>query len=165
MSGIQRNLDTIERERIHNQLRRDFTYSHLQLLFELIVTLGGIEYLKDFLWDLRLTLKELSLSEFKRAIEREIAIKAHYEGKSRNRGGRRSKIQPLFVALQDWHERAPDSGYYESTAVRFAKQYGSHAAPEVRLSLTSQWRLNKKLQAAGMDPIPWRTYQGVFSNE
>lgn len=129
----------------------------------------GERGLADVLWELEYSTTPvihpqpedkptLSVREIRRALQRERLIKMHYKGKDtwKHRGGRPSKIQPLFEAVKSWMEGNPKrTDLHKRVVERIAMQYGSHAARGVKLSYTSQWRLNKMLQQAGYLLIPW----------
>lgn len=142
--------------------------------FKRVIEKVGVNGMADLLFYLEQALKPLAdlpaltIKEVIRAMDRERKIKKHYEGNTltSQRGGRRSKIKPLFEDVKAMRAELPNrEDLLQYTLIRIAKHHGSHAAPGSRLSLTSQWRLNKMLQAEELPVVPWREVKGILTED
>ena len=176
----QQNLEEITRAQIYEQVRKDLQGKHLGLLFELAQKAGGMDELANLLFyvnqGLRSQHEECALTpqEILRAIKREKKIKLHYLGKlyktpgyqKRGRGGRRNRVAEIVDKIQDMSKNFPNRPDLVEMRLRMsAKYYGGYAPPETRISLTSQWRVNKRLKGLGLPSVPWQEVRGVFTEE
>lgn len=159
-----RYLDNIVQDQKDEEMKKELTSTHVKFLNKLAQLCGGMDPLRKFIWDFEHAVGELQPKEIIRALERENKIKEHYEGTGyKARGGRPNKVQKLFDEVEDYAHNMPKWLTY--VVGKIAKHYGSHAAPGTRLSLTSQWRLNKKLKEAKLPEIPWRSIKPIMDGE
>lgn len=114
----------------------------------------GQEALRQLVWDIYSVLTyeskdkaQLSVEEIRRGINREARLKA--QG---HQGGRLNKVQLwLETAKRMYADPA-----YNQTPEKFQRMQESLASEAKRaLKRTSRWKLNKRLQKAGLAPLPF----------